>query len=98
MNNFFAYLTAFFAITLISGSASAGTIQIENNTGGDIQVSCSHAKSFEVHNGQSRSVSYKHSVQNVNCSAKDHDGHHIEDRSFHFESHDDRRDWHVGRH
>ena len=94
----FAALTALSATTLISSSASAGTITVVNNTGEDIQVSCSHANSFEVHRGQSRRLSYGATVQNVNCSAQDHNGKHYGGGNFHFDNHHDMRVWVVEHH
>ena len=92
-----------FPIVLVSSAAlgstlSAAQIHVHNNAGEDVYINCSHVNTFKIHNGASRTVSYKSNVHEVRCEAHDHHNNHLDTRNFHFADHHSQITWNIGHH
>lgn len=87
-----------FAAVMMFGSAIAGEVVVVNQSGEDVRVKCTYVRSFHLHAGRQRVLSFRSSVHDVRCSAHDHHNQHIAGESFHFQGHHDRFVWRIGHH
>lgn len=93
-----AIISIFSAAVTLSGGATAGTVQVVNDSGTEVRVKCSYVQSFHMHSGERRDINYNSSVRNVTCNAHDLHNNHMGGQRFHLEDHDSWFMWRVGHH
>lgn len=87
-----------FAAAAMFGSAIAGEVVVVNDSGEDVRVECTYVRSFHLHAGRQRVLSFRSSVHDVHCRAHDDHNRHIAGESFHFKGDHDRFVWRIGHH